>query len=619
MSATTLQCPTTQIQTVYADKIKQLTQELDKQNNYWKNASKLIKPTDKNKAISIAIKVMRKHSELDYKNTDSLKSKIRQFYQTYKGIHNMPLPYTDIFTGKKIKEDDKNKLCNCLRSTKDFYSSKCYQQTFKLSKNSITLNEWDPEIDKGITITEKDGTVISGLSRCDIDKKYNNNYCNKSTAFKTNCTGQGHTKGPINQKLINASVKYLQLILLEKKIKALNSLNNVTDYNFISKIPPPLPSCDSIGLNCNDQQFESIECCDKGIRSRYQCNVNPVISESTSVLLDGTQVPTDCLSSKENIHGTKEVAKSKYTKDVIKSTPLELTKDTSENLYLFDSYLCPVIHDDKQTYCNKVYSLDGLQYGDLSRGLYDNVRSMASYIGLLTNPDISVGSNYLATTHQCIDDNGNKQNVQTPISSGGGGNRATNLIKLAHSINEAISSYTNQPTTKDYISGDDLQQSDILQELHETKVGVMETILTYKFIMTDEIKYYINALFKGNEGGIVYSLIDDIKETEPVALLNRFLEQNTDDTMKCSDIAKQSTDYSLSEYIVKNTGKVNRNGTAELTTGNTFPVSLDHCYIENEGLEGFEDFKINKINKVHICMACFVFIIMIFLLLKYYL
>ena len=222
---------------------------------------------------------------------------------------------------------------------------------------------------------------------------------------------------------------------------------------------------------------------------------------------------------------------------------------------------------------------------DLSAAVYDNVSSTANYLNILFNPTIGVGSNYMVSTHKCLDKNGQEQYVQAPIYSSSNGNQP--LVDLKNNLNVAIydSLFINKVVKLNDVR-ELVAKPEILKKMLQTpyKSDFTLTIrkVEYKFKMNDDIKHNINGILKGGQSGLVYSLIDDIKSIEPVASLNSFLGQSSNVTMKCDEIAKKVPSFPLSQYLVKASSN-DRNGNVNTTTVKTTPIILKNCYVK----EGF--------------------------------
>ena len=402
----------------------------------------------------------------------------------------------------------------------------------------------------------------------------------------------------------------LELIKINADSKNSEKMGSIMDYSFIDKIPQPQVPCKFVKNNCgkfNDGDGPTdVVCCDNGILTALRCNVNPV--EQTKGVKDykGRPVPDGCLSDKHfDIY--KDLLDKNPTKMDYQAAWTAAIKTNKYNnhdtTYMNDFYKCPAYDKDKQRYCNNVYNFsvkydgkdsydkDGnlmpnqlktFRKQDLSRAVYDNIKSTANYTKLLTDPKIDVGSNYLITTHKCLDDNGKEKMVQTKINSGS--NRGQVYKKLDIAIKKAV---IKTSTSRDFKVEDGTISTATLKDLIKIENNKM-----YKFqvrtqtitvTMNGEIKYYAELILKGGNSGLVYSLFDDIKDTNPVALLNRFLSQSENVTMKCSDIADKTFSYPLKQYVVKYDGTQDKNNNVNLETKQENPINLLGCYIAKEG------------------------------------
>jgi hypothetical protein len=215
---------------------------------------------------------------------------------------------------------------------------------------------------------------------------------------------------------------------------------------------------------------------------------------------------------------------------------------------------------------------------ELSAAVYDNVKSMSMYGKILTDPNIGVGNDYLVSTHKCIDDEGKERYVQTPIHASG--ERVNRYKQLAKAINKSISIINN---IKVSLTSTDVRSSGIINDLKNENRGAIVTYVIggveYKFKITEEIYYIVNT---EPSSGLVYGLIDDLKETNPVSLLTRFMAQSENASIKCKDIAKKTGSYPFSQYVVKESGK-DLNENVNITTVKESPVDVQGCYIIKEG------------------------------------
>jgi hypothetical protein len=404
----------------------------------------------------------------------------------------------------------------------------------------------------------------------------------------------------------------LELINIKAGSEKSEKMGNIMDYSFIDKIPQPHVPCKFVKNNCgkfNDGDGPTdVVCCDNGILTALRCNVDPTKVTKKVKDYKGRPVPDGCLSDKHfdiykdllTAHPTKDAYQAAWAAAIKSSTNEYKGKSTT---YMNDFYKCPVYDNDKQRYCNNVYNF-GVKYDgndsfdkdgnlmpkqlktfrkqDLSRAVYDNIKSTANYTKLLTDPKINVGSNYLITTHKCLDNNGKEKMVQTKIKSGS--NRGQVYKKLDSAIKKAV---IKTSTTRDFKVEDRTISFATLKDLIK-----IENNKIYKFLvgsqtitvtMNGEIRYYAELILKGGNSGLVYSLFDDIKDTNPVALLNRFLAQSENVTMKCSDIADKTFSYPLKQYVVKYDGTHDKNSNINLETKQENPINLLGCYIAKEG------------------------------------
>jgi hypothetical protein len=216
--------------------------------------------------------------------------------------------------------------------------------------------------------------------------------------------------------------------------------------------------------------------------------------------------------------------------------------------------------------------------GELSAAVYDNVKSMSMYGKILTDPNIGVGNDYLVSTHKCIDDEGKERYVQTPIHASG--ERVNRYKQLAKAINKSIYIINNSKVS---LTSTDVKSAQIINDLKkEARGAVVEQVINgtpYKFKITEEIYYIVNT---EPSSGLVYGLIDDLKETNPVSLLTRFMAQSENASIKCKDIATKTGSYPFSQYVVKESGK-DLNENVNLTTVKESPVDVQGCYIIKEG------------------------------------
>ena len=282
--------------------------------------------------------------------------------------------------------------------------------------------------------------------------------------------------------------------------------------------------------------------------------------------------------------------KMKYQKQWIKTQRSGKSKyyeKTKQELNIADSLTCPVFIDGQQKYCTNFYNFSepkGTFVKDkLSKAVYDNIKSIAVNMEVLTNPNVNIGSDYLATTHQCIDDNGNYQNVQTPMNNSGG--NYSKYQNIADAITDSLVDKSNGKGVYK-LTSEDVQNGKLLEYLkgeHDLDDVLTFTFngLPYEFYYSEQIKSVMNT---EPSGGIIYSLIDDIKKVNPIALMTRFIAQSDNASMKCSDIANQNPAYPLKRYDTIVTG-LDLNGNKTFDTTERSDVNLANCYIANEGFE----------------------------------
>jgi len=442
-------------------------------------------------------------------------------------------------------------------------------------------------------------------------------------------------------KIEDMPVDFEEMVKYELEIKGLtdnegesNTMRDIMDYSYIDKIPQPHVPCKFVKNNCGKYNKgdgpTDVICCDKGILTALRCNVNP--TEVTKEVKDykGRPVPDGCLSD-EHFDIYNDILEKTTTKDAYQTEWIRAVKSKKYNgkstTYMGDFYKCPVYNGKKQKYCNNVYNFsvkydgkdtfdkDGkklpkqlktFRKSDLSTAVYDNIKSTANYTKLLIDPNINVGSDYLITTHKCIDDDGKEKMVQTKIQPGS--NRGQVYKKLENAIKKAVKKNTNLDfnVTKTTINETTLKnlidvKNDIEQVLDVDNVKITVT-------MNNEIRFYAKLVIEGGNSALVYSLFDDIKDTNPVSLLNRFLSQSDNVTMKCSEIAKREQTYPLSQYTVEYDGTHDKNKNINLETKLKKPVNMVGCYIAKEG------FSIN--NKYIVEFILITAFILIFL--KYY-
>ena len=409
-------------------------------------------------------------------------------------------------------------------------------------------------------------------------------------------------------------VKYeLEIQEIKMNSEKYKKMRQVMDYSFIDKIPQPHVPCKFVKNNCgkfNEGDGPTdVVCCDNGILTALRCNVNPVNVTKKVKDYKGRPVPDDCLSDKHfDIY--KDILEKTQSKEAylaewataIKSNKYGgISGKTHDTTYMNDFYKCPVYDNKKQRYCNNVYNFSVKQDGndsydkdgnlmpkqlktfrgsDLSRAVYDNIKSTTNYTKLLTDPNINVGSDYLITTHKCIDDNGKEKMVQTEMKSGS--NRNQVYIKLENAIKKAVVKNTNLNFKVEKRTISDKTLKDLIK-IKDHKRYTFQADKKITVTMNGEIRFYAEMIIKGGNSGLVYSLFDDIKDANPVALLNRFLAQSENVTMKCSDIADKSFSYPLKQYVVKYDGSHDKNMNVNLETKLENPINMLGCYIAKEG------------------------------------
>ena len=199
---------------------------------------------------------------------------------------------------------------------------------------------------------------------------------------------------------------------------------------------------------------------------------------------------------------------------------------------------------------------------------------------MLTDPNIGVGSDYLISTHKCIDEEGKEQYVQTPIRNSG--ERVDRFKKIADAINNNINESTGKILNEDNkIIYKDVQDAKFMTGFKKKNINDNVTFKGYEFKLNEEVHYLVNM---DASSGLVYTLIDDIKETNPVSLLTRFIAQSENTSMKCKDmigIEKRNT-FPFSQYVVEPDG-YDLNDNITLTTTREYPVNMKGCYVVKEG------------------------------------
>jgi len=263
---------------------------------------------------------------------------------------------------------------------------------------------------------------------------------------------------------------------------------------------------------------------------------------------------------------------------------------------LLNQYQCPVYTGAQKQYCNNIYDfsydfarkdkkqaqaatgLNIIRKSDqkitgkkLSEAVYDNTRGMGNYIRIVTDPDINIGNDYLISGQKCTDKYGQEQYVQIPIH--GSSERFEYYKRLTDAIN------------KSRVPGDPaLKVDDIKTNMATISASIKRGITIQltrpktRFFVTEEIYYLLK---KGAGGGLLYGLIDDIKETNPISLLTRFLAQSENSSMKCEEIAKKWSNYPFMQYSIKTDG-LDLNENVTLKTQKEYPVSITNCYVQPE-------------------------------------
>jgi len=481
--------------------------------------------------------------------------------------------------------------------------------------------------------------------------------------------------------------------------KNYKKVDEILDYEYLSKIPAPLVPCEYTKQNCfaynSGKGPRDIKCCDKGKLKILRCGVNPKDTGKVGNL----QVPKGC-------YDKKQIQKIKQNiKDGINVVQEEYTLPTKDRAYYSKYTMCPLLINENETYCNNVFDfsydfsqddtnaagikrnlenkeikeleskitennvqtksqLDTLKkeidkecsndilykipcgfikdntfcteklknkckrtcglcpeitdkkYHEklveillvyeiskqkksdiiierkenekitgqkLSEAVYDNVKSLSSYGKILLDPNIGVGNDYLISTHKCIDDYGKEQYIQTPIHASG--DRVNNKKKLADAINKSVKIIDPSKLKRvGDINAVDIQSSNVINQLKEKNRDKVVNVnfgskgnLPVK--ITEEIYSIVNT---EPSSGLVYGLIDDIKDTNPVSLLARFMAQSENASMKCKDIAKLSSSYPFTQYSVREAGK-DLNENVQLTTVKENPIEIQGCYIVKEG------------------------------------
>ena len=385
--------------------------------------------------------------------------------------------------------------------------------------------------------------------------------------------------------------KIINLIKFEReynvKMDNLNSskiVNNIINYDYMSKVPPPTVPCEYIKQNCmaynNGQGPQDVTCCDKGELKILRCGIN--LSECS----DKNKIKSAKKTYRSAIKGT---TKDNYFK---KFTDGSL-KDSKYKEFAF----CPSLVNDKKQFCYNIYDFSykkqkkiqdaGVKIESrskkkitgtkLSESVYDNIKGLGMYGKILTDPNIGVGSDYLISTHKCIDSEGKEQYVQTPIRNSG--ERVGKYKKIAESVNKLFLESGITLTDKNTIIYSDVQSAKFINDMKKLKVGDTYTLKGNKFTINDEVYYLSNM---DDSSGLVYTLIDDIKETNPASLLTRFIAQSENASMKCKDIAEYKSRYPFSQYVVKSDG-YDFNDNIELTTKREYPVDMRGCYVVEEG------------------------------------
>jgi len=403
--------------------------------------------------------------------------------------------------------------------------------------------------------------------------------------------------GKITDKKIKD--KIIKLVKLEReynnKMKIFNNskvIQNVINYDYMSKIPPPVVPCEYVKQNCqsynNGKGPDDVRCCDKGELKVLRCGIVDL---------------NDCKDRKK-IKSTKALystalKNSKSLDEYFKKFTTGSLKDPKYKQFAF----CPSLVNDKKQFCYNLYDFShnknkvrqnaggsGVKIerktdkkitgNKLSESVYDNVKSLGLYGRMLTDPNIGVGSDYLISTHKCIDEEGKEQYVQTPIRNSG--ERVDRFKKIADAINNNINESTGKILNEDNkIIYKDVQDAKFMTGFKKKNINDNVTFKGYEFKLNEEVHYLVNM---DASSGLVYTLIDDIKETNPVSLLTRFIAQSENTSMKCKDmigIEKRNT-FPFSQYVVEPDG-YDLNDNITLTTTREYPVNMKGCYVVKEG------------------------------------
>jgi len=388
--------------------------------------------------------------------------------------------------------------------------------------------------------------------------------------------------------------KIIKLIKLGReynvKMDTLNSskvIQNIINYDYMSKIPSPTVPCEYAKQNCmaynKGQGPQDVACCDKGELKMLRCGVN--LSECS----DNAKIKSAEKTYRDAIKGTREGDYYKKFSD---------SKESISNFKYKEFAFCPSLVNDRKQYCNNIYDFSdnkkkpeiqdaGIKIEGrsnkkitgtkLSESVYDNIKGLGMYGKILTDPNIGVGSDYLISTHKCIDSEGKEQFVQTPIRNSG--ERVDKYKKIAEAINKLFVVSNIRLTDRNKIIYSDVQSAKFINDMKKLKVGDTYSLKGNKFTINDELHYLSNM---DDSSGLIYTLIDDIKETNPVSLLTRFIAQSENASMKCKDIAVYKSRYPFSQYVVESDG-YDLNDNVQLTTKREYPVDMRGCYVLEEG------------------------------------
>jgi len=480
---------------------------------------------------------------------------------------------------------------------------------YKKTKETLTKLETDIKTDTGlfniyarIKDYKKIGPGTDGIIRLDsnIEKEIRRKLKAEKIKGKKISTVQ-----------INRIIKFIKLEReYNVKMDNLNSskvLQNIINYDYMSKIPPPTVPCEYSKQNCmsynNGQGAQDVTCCDKGELKILRCGIK--LSECSNK----AKIKSTKKTYRTAVKGT---TKENYFKKFTNSTGS--LKDSKYKEFAY----CPSLVNDKKQYCNNIYDFSYKKQSDkkdtgitiegsstkkitgnkLSESVYDNIKGLGMYGKILTDPNIGVGSDYLISTHKCIDNEGKEQYVQTPIRNSG--ERVGKYKKIADAINKLLVESKIVLTDKNTIIYSDVQSAKFINDMKKLKVGDTYKLKGHSFTINDEVFYLSNM---DDSSGLVYTLIDDIKETNPVSLLTRFIAQSENASMKCKDIAEYKSRYPFSQYVVESDG-YDFNDNVELTTKREYPVDMRGCYVLEEGFS-----KTNYYLEIVILLFIFVIVI----------